>query len=65
MEKFMLEYNCPPAFWGDPAITGFGGGIAITVSDKVIGGVGVSGLSEEEDERIARLAIQHVYTKIG
>jgi glc operon protein GlcG len=30
---------------------------------KVIGGIGVSGLSEEEDERIAREAIEYVYIK--
>ena len=30
-------------------------------NDKVIGGIGVSGLSEKEDERIAYAAIRTVY----
>src|SRR5688572_8491150 len=61
MGKFMLENNRPPAFWGDKGITGFGGGVTIRQKDKVIGGIGVSGLSEEEDERIAYAAIKMVF----
>jgi glc operon protein GlcG len=61
MGKFMLEMNRPPAFWGDPGITGFGGGVPIVERSKVIGGIGISGLTEEEDERIAKAAIKAVY----
>lgn len=61
MGEFMLQKNRPPAFWGDMGITGFGGGVPIVQNAIVIGGIGVSGLSEEEDERIASVAIQHVY----
>ena len=61
MGVFMLENNRPPAFWGDQAITGFGGGVPIFNNSKVIGGIGVSGLSEEEDERIATIAIKIVF----
>lgn len=61
MGKFMLEENRPPTFWGDPSITGFGGGIPIMKGDKVIGGIGISGLSEEEDEKIAHAAVAAVY----
>jgi glc operon protein GlcG len=61
MGKFMLDNDRPPAFWGDKGITGFGGGVTIRQKDKVIGGIGVSGLSEEEDERIAYAAIKMVY----
>jgi glc operon protein GlcG len=61
MGKFMLENDRPPAFWGDKGITGFGGGVTIRQKDKVIGGIGVSGLSEEEDERIAYAAIKMVF----
>lgn len=46
----MLNNNRPPDFWGDKGITGFGGGVTIRQNDKVIGGIGVSGLSEEENE---------------
>ncbi len=61
MGEFMINSNRPPAFWGDSGITGFGGGVPIVQDSIIIGGIGVSGLSEEEDERIARVAIQNVY----
>lgn len=61
MGEFMIGSNRPPAFWGDQSITGFGGGLPIVQQGKVIGGIGVSGLSEAEDERIAAAAIKKVY----
>lgn len=61
MGKYMREKESPPAFWGDKGITGFGGGVPIAQNGKVIGGIGVSGLSQEEDERIAQAAIDVVY----
>jgi glc operon protein GlcG len=61
MGEFMHHSNRPPAFWGDSGITGFGGGVPIVQDLKVIGGIGISGLSEEEDERIAYAAIVAVY----
>jgi glc operon protein GlcG len=61
MGEFMHENNRPPAFWGDSGITGFGGGLPIIINEKVIGGIGVSGLSEEEDEKIAEAAIAAIY----
>lgn len=61
MGNYMREKNSPPAFWGDPHITGFGGGVPIIQNNQVIGGIGVSGLTQEEDERIARAAILAVY----
>jgi glc operon protein GlcG len=63
MGEFMHELNRPPAFWGDPGITGFGGGVPIIQEGKVIGGIGISGLTEEEDERIAYASIDSVYGK--
>lgn len=63
MGNYMREKNSPPAFWGDRGITGFGGGMPITQDGKVIGGIGVSGLSQDEDERIATAAIEAVYGK--
>lgn len=63
MGKFMTEMVRPPAYWGDLGITGFGGGVPVVVNGIVIGGIGISGLSEEEDERIARAAIHAVYGK--
>jgi glc operon protein GlcG len=61
MGEFMLNNDRPPAFWGDKGITGFGGGMPILYDGKVIGGIGVSGLSEGDDEQLCNLAIKAVY----
>ena len=61
MGEFMLNNDRPPAFWGDKGITGFGGGLPVIQNGRVIGGIGVSGLSEEEDERIGAAAIKAIY----
>lgn len=61
MGNFMRENERPPAFWGDAGITGFGGGVPIHRNGNVIGAIGISGLSEEEDERIAKAAIGKAY----
>jgi glc operon protein GlcG len=50
-----------PAFWGDPKITGFGGGVPIIVEGKVIGGFGVSGLPEADDIVIAKKAVGDIF----
>jgi glc operon protein GlcG len=65
MGEFMNDHKRPPAFWGDQGITGFGGGVPVVQEGKVIGGIGISGLSEEEDERIAYAAIVSVYGGVG
>ena len=61
MGEFMLQENRPQDFWGDRGITGFGGGVPVQPGKKIIGGIGISGLSEEEDERIALACIASVY----
>jgi glc operon protein GlcG len=43
------------AFYGDPRYTGFGGGVPVLLSGVTLGGVGVSGLSDDEDETLASL----------
>lgn len=50
-----------PAFWGDERVTGFGGGVPIIQNNVVIGGFGISGLPEAEDERLAKEAIHAVF----
>ena len=61
MGEFMTTFGRPQAYWGDRGITGFGGGVPVLLQQQVIGGIGVSGLSEEEDERICHAAIKTVY----
>jgi len=64
MGVYMREKVSPPAFWGDMGITGFGGGVPVFQNGKVIGGIGVSGLSQDEDERIAQAAIDVVFVPL-
>jgi len=45
------------AFYGDSRIVGFGGGVPIWYKGDVIGAVGVSGLSQEEDDELARIGV--------
>ena len=45
------------AFYGDARYVGFGGGMPVRVDGVVAGGVGVSGLSDDEDEALAALAM--------
>lgn len=61
MGEFMENQHRPQAYWGDCSITGFGGGVPLMSNGIVIGGIGVSGLSEPEDERICHAAINSVY----
>ncbi len=59
--EFMRKDNREQGYWTDSKITGFGGGLPILQNGRVIGGIGISGLSEEEDEQIARESIEFVY----
>lgn len=59
--EFMRDAKREQGYWADTRITGFGGGLPIIQNGKVIGAIGVSGLSEEEDERVANEAIKSVY----
>jgi len=61
MGEFMTGKNRPQSYWGDEKITGFGGGVTIRQEGAVVGGIGVSGLSEEDDEAIANAAIKAVF----
>ncbi|MEQ8533465.1 MAG: heme-binding protein [Imperialibacter sp.] len=61
MGEFMRTVDREQGYWTDTGITGFGGGLPIVQNEKVIGGIGISGLTESEDERIAEEAIQAVF----
>ncbi|PMM51343.1 GlcG/HbpS family heme-binding protein [Vibrio splendidus] len=48
------------SYWTDPKITGFKGGVPIQHEGQVIGAIGISGLSEDNDEALAEKVIQLV-----
>jgi len=52
--KWARETGKQLSYWTDPKITGFMGGLPIVSNDVVIGAIGISGLSEEEDESLAQ-----------
>lgn len=49
------ERGIDVAYYGDPRVTGFGGGVPVMHEGACIGGIGVSALSDEEDEALASL----------
>jgi glc operon protein GlcG len=56
-----MRGNDNPAFWGDERVTGFGGGVPIVQNNVVIGAIGISGLPEADDERVAKDAVKEVF----
>ncbi|WP_295961077.1 heme-binding protein [Rhodoferax sp.] len=44
-------------YWSDPRFTGFGGGLPLRANGEVVGAVGVSALSEDEDVLVAQALI--------
>ncbi len=47
----------PLTNFGDPRYVGWGGGVPIIHQQRIIGGVGVSGLSEDDDVALAQQGI--------
>ncbi|MBV1700304.1 MAG: heme-binding protein [Hyphomicrobiales bacterium] len=45
------------AFYGDARYVGFAGGLPVTQLNKTLGAIGVSGLTEDEDEALARVGV--------
>ncbi|GAM56750.1 hypothetical protein JCM19231_1244 [Vibrio ishigakensis] len=46
------------SYWTDPKITGFMGGMPIEQDGVVIGAIGISGMSEEDDEALATVVLE-------
>jgi len=44
-------------YWNDPKITGIAGGVPVIENSTIIGAIGISGLSEQDDENLALQAI--------
>lgn len=51
------EQGIDIAYYSDPRIIGFGGGLPVTVAGEIVGAVAVSGLSDAEDEELSSLGI--------
>lgn len=45
------------AYYGDPRICGWAGGLPVVVAGSVVGSVAVSGLPEDEDEAVAKIGL--------
>lgn len=48
-----------------PRFAGFGGGVPVEIDGCVIGGIGVSGASEAQDEQCAQAALNAIHGDIG
>ena len=48
------------SYWTDSRITGFKGGVPIEHQGQVIGAIGISGVSEDDDEALAEKVIRLV-----
>jgi len=45
------------SYYGDARLTGFGGGVPVVVDGATLGAIGVSALSDEEDEALAGIGV--------
>lgn len=45
------------SYYGDPRLTGFGGGVPVVVDGATLGAIGVSALSDDEDEALAGIGV--------
>jgi glc operon protein GlcG len=48
------------AYYGDPKILGWGGGLPVVLEGAVVGAVGVSGLPEMEDIELAQMGVEAI-----
>ncbi|MGY5452246.1 GlcG/HbpS family heme-binding protein [Agarivorans sp. MS3-6] len=44
-------------YWSDPRFTGIAGGVPIYLQGQVVGAIGVSGMSEQDDAALAQATI--------
>ncbi len=45
------------AYYGDPRVCGWAGGLPVVIEGHVVGAVAVSGLPEDDDEAVARVGV--------
>jgi glc operon protein GlcG len=54
------DHGWDAIYYGEARYTGFGGGVPVLVDNRILGAVGVSGLTEEEDESFATLGVNAI-----
>jgi glc operon protein GlcG len=57
------EFGYDITYFGDPRYVGFGGGVPVLKDGAVVGAVGVSGLSQVEDETLANVGVAAILTR--
>lgn len=55
-----LRYGFDIAYFGDPRIVGWGGGLPVIVDGMVVGAVGVSGLPEADDVELSQMGVDAI-----
>jgi glc operon protein GlcG len=55
-----LKAPFPMTNFGDPRYTGWAGGFPVFHQGKVVGAIGVSGLDEDQDAELGRMAVELV-----
>jgi glc operon protein GlcG len=53
------------AYYGDPRYVGWGGGVPVVYDGAVVGAVGVSGMHEQEDMRLAAVGVAAILESLG
>jgi glc operon protein GlcG len=53
------------AYYGDSRYVGWGGGVPVVHAGQVVGAVGVSGLHEQDDMRLATLGVAAINKSFG
>jgi glc operon protein GlcG len=51
------------AYFSDPRYVGFGGGVPVLKDGAVVGAVGVSGLTQNEDDDLARIGVAAILAR--
>ena len=59
------EHGFDIAYYGDSRYVGWGGGVPVFHAGQVVGAVGVSGLPEQEDMRLAALGVAAINQALG
>jgi glc operon protein GlcG len=52
------------AYYGDPKILGWDGGLPVIIAGAVVGGIGVSGLTGDEDVELAQMGLDAILASL-